>query len=316
MKDRAISIFDELRNMHERRRVLLLQKRHSSYSLQDIEKSLDDQYYAINKRKIDWCEPKSFTEKINVYKVHQYNEEKMACADKYEVRKWAEERIGKEYLIPVHGLYDRFDDIVFRDLPDCFVIKCTHDCNSTTLVENKKEVHWGRMKRQYDYFQKVNLAYLNFELHYKNIRPRIMIEENLGSDLDDYKFLCFDGTPYYCWVDRDRQEDHKRTVFDANWEEAPFRIGAYKRIQEKIEKPENFDLMIEIAKKLSKGFSHVRVDLYNKKGRIYFGEMTFTTANGMIRFLPEEYDYYLGSLWKLEPYRKNSKEIESYLCNE
>ena len=309
-------MFAKLKEVHEQCRVLRLQKRHSSFSLEQIEDSLDQQYLSVCGRKIDWQNPKSFTEKTNVYKVHHYNELKSRCADKYEVRAWVEEKIGKDHLIPVYGLYEDFEDIRFDDLPDRFVMKCTHDCNSTTIVEDKNSLCLSALKKRYDYFKKVNLAYLNFELHYKNIKPRILIEESIGSNIDDYKFLCFGGAPYYCWVDKDRLGDHKRMVFDMEWNEAPFQIGTYKKIRERIERPENFDEMVEIAKKLSAGFSQVRVDLYSEKGVVYFGEMTFTTANGMIRFFPEEYDFQLGDLWNLETERKNSDEIKAYLSDE
>ena len=68
---------------------------------------------------------------------------------------------------------------------------------------------------------------------------------------------------------------------------------------EQLEKPENYNKMVEIAETLSQGFSHVRVDLYNIDGKIYFGEMTFTTHSGYMRFDPDSFDYELGELWVL-----------------
>ena len=55
--------------------------------------------------------------------------------------------------------------------------------------------------------------------------------------------------------------------------------------------------MISLAEKLSEDFNYCRVDLYNDKGEIKFGEITFTPAMGLDQ-LPEEFDLYLGSLWK------------------
>jgi hypothetical protein len=57
--------------------------------------------------------------------------------------------------------------------------------------------------------------------------------------------------------------------------------------------------MRSVAEKLSKGFSHVRVDLYNVNGKIYFGEMTFTTGSGLFRHVPEVFDEILGEQWDL-----------------
>ena len=58
--------------------------------------------------------------------------------------------------------------------------------------------------------------------------------------------------------------------------------------------------MVEITKKLSYGFSHVRVDLYEINGKVYFGEMTFTNASGLEKIEPYEADVELGNLWHLK----------------
>lgn len=58
--------------------------------------------------------------------------------------------------------------------------------------------------------------------------------------------------------------------------------------------------MIEVAGKLSEGFPHVRVDLYDVDGKIYFGEITFTSGNGLEPNVPDSADKMLGDLWDLE----------------
>ena len=60
-------------------------------------------------------------------------------------------------------------------------------------------------------------------------------------------------------------------------------------------KPLNFNKMLEIAETLSKDFPHVRVDLYNINGRIFFGELTFYDGSGYMRFKPDDFDFALGS---------------------
>ena len=120
----------------------------------------------------------------------------------------------------------------------------------------------------------------------------------MGSNINDYKFLCFDGEPYYCWVDVDRFQGHKRNIYDMNWNLQPFNQATYGNSTKTIKQPQKFDEMINICKILSKGFDHVRVDLYDINGYIFFGEMTFTNGNGMEAIMPIEYDYKLGELWK------------------
>lgn len=85
--------------------------------------------------------------------------------------------------------------------------------------------------------------------------------------------------------------------FDRDYKLMPYHRLEYNPITEQIEKPLNYDKMIELAEILSEGFSHVRVDFYNINGNIYFGEMTFTMASGTGFFEPEEFDIILGKEW-------------------
>ena len=58
--------------------------------------------------------------------------------DKYTAKKWVAEQIGKEYVVPLLGVWDRFEDIDFSSLPERFVLKCTHDSGGVVLVNDKK----------------------------------------------------------------------------------------------------------------------------------------------------------------------------------
>lgn len=62
-----------------------------------------------------------------------------------------------------------------------------------------------------------------------------------------------------------------------------------------IEKPKNFELMKELASKLSIGLPNIRVDLYESGGKVYFGELTFFHHGGLVNFHPEKWDYEFGS---------------------
>src|SRR5690606_21015710 len=117
--------------------------------------------------------------------------------------------------------------------------------------------------------------------------------------LKDYKFLCFSGKPYFCWIDTERFVDHRRNVYNMKWELQEWRQYKYKNTDKPIAKPENFEEMVKIVEKLAVGFSHVRVDLYNVDGKIYFGEMTFTNSSGFEKIVPRQSNLMLGDLWKL-----------------
>jgi len=272
-------------------------------TVEEIKYSLGAKYFEKFGRELSWDNPKTYTEKINVSKIRENNDNRDVLTDKYLVRNWVSKKIGDKYLVPLYGVYDSFDEIDFDKLPDKFVIKCNHDCGSVTLCKDKSKLDLKKLRYKYnEFYLKRNFAYAGFEMHYKNIKPKIIIEKYMGDDIRDYKFLCFNGKPYYCWIDVNRFGDHRRNIYDMNWELQPF-IEGYKNSDEKIKCPKKFDEMKEIASKLSKGFDHVRVDLYMIDNNIYFGEMTFTNANGFKKFEPDEWDYKLGSLWNLKSNR-------------
>lgn len=120
-------------------------------------------------------------------------------------------------------------------------------------------------------------------------------------DLRDYKFLCFDGKPFFVWVDMNRQTRHTRKIFNMEWKLQNWNQYSYPETDAEVLPPKNFELMKKLAAQLSKGFPHVRVDLYEINGKVYFGEMTFTNASGLEPIHPKEMDRYLGDLWVLPP---------------
>ena len=144
-------------------------------------------------------------------------------------------------------------------------------------------------------------AYATFEMNYRDIPRRIICEaymEDSNKELCDYKFMCFNGKPYCCWIDKGRYSCHTRDIYDMDWNLLPF-TNCFPNSGMPNKKPTNFEKMIEIATTLSADFSHVRVDLYNVDGAIYFGELTFCESSGFGRILPDKYDYILGEMWDL-----------------
>ena len=283
--------------IYKYRLLKLNNKKLKKYS--DVEKYVSKIYEKKFGQSINWDNPISYNEKMNFSKIYCFSDIKTKLTDKYLVRNWIKEIIGKKYLIPILGVYDSFKQINFNNLPSQFVIKCNHDCASVTLVDNKNEINLRELKIKYDYLIRRNYALLGYELHYNNIKPKIIIEKYLGKSINDYKFQCFNGMPYWCAVDCDRFGNHRRNIYDLNWNLMPFNKGSINS-GDKIEKPTNYNEMIMIVKKLCKGFDQVRVDLYDVDGKIYFGEMTFTPASGMTGFRPKEWDKKLGDLWNLD----------------
>ena len=155
-----------------------------------------------------------------------------------------------------------------------------------------------------------NYYRFNKEYPYKDVKPRIIAEQYMedesGYELKDYKFFCFDGEPKCLFVATDRGNKNEETKFDfydMEFNHLPF-LNGHPNADKLPVKPKNFDEMSEVARKLSKGFCHVRVDLYNVNGRIYFGELTFFHWSGMTPFEPIDWEYRMGKYIKL-PTQKN-----------
>jgi len=251
---------------------------------------------------LNWDAPKAYTEKIQWAKLYDKDPRKTLLSDKYRVREWVAEKIGEEYLIPLLGVWDSFDEIDFSALPKQFALKTNHGSGTNEIVKDKSAIKRKRLKRKFDNWMAMDFAYAAyFEMHYTGIERKIIAEQYLETelgDLPDYKFLCFDGQPHFFWVDTGRYSNHTQNVYNMEWELQSWGKAAYARSDKPIDKPKNFEKMVEIVKILAQDFAHVRVDLYNVNGKIYFGEMTFTNGSGLDRIVPGEYDFRLGELWK------------------
>ncbi len=271
----------------------------------DYSSYLNEFYERKTGYKLNLDHPERFSEKVQWRKLNDRNEIYSLLSDKYQVRQWVEKKIGSQYLIPLLGCWNSFDDIDFNTLPDQFVLKTNNYCHTNIIVKNKntflREKRIARKK--ISYWLHSCSYYYGLELHYKNIKPLIIAEQylhpkNADDDLADFKFHCFSGTPFMCEVINGRYSRETVDYFDINWKHLPIMNPPFPNSIYTMEKPTNYDLMVELATKLSQGFAYVRVDLYNN-GNIYFGEMTFTPANGNDKYDPDEWDYRLGALWDI-----------------
>ena len=226
-------------------------------------------------------------EKIQWLKMNGNMEELSIYVDKYEVRSFVKNTIGKEYLINIFGVYDNVEDIDFDKLPNRFVLKCTNGSQAVVICKDKSELNIEKVKKEMKKWLKVDFYKIKKEYQYKNIKNRIIIEEYLedeSGDLRDYKFYCIDGEPYCYSVFSERFTDKTVDMYDkkGNWLPDVFNGGPNSKIKRKKppHKLENLDQMLDICRRLSKTFTFVRVDFYIVEGKVYFGELTFTDGAG------------------------------------
>ena len=254
-------------------------------------------------RSLDLHNPSTFNEKIQWLKLFDRNPLYTTLVDKYAVKRWVTERIGEEYIIPTLGVWERFDDIDFEALPDSFVLKCTHDSGSIVFCQNKRKFNQSLAKKKLEKSLSRNYFWESREWQYKNVLPRIiaeplLIDEN-GKDLMDYKVQNFDGIPKFIQVDFDRFSDHKRNLYDCDWNYIPVTILYPTSSEHIIEKPKCLDKMLQLASKLSSGLPYVRTDFYIIGEKIYFGEMTFHHGSGFEKITPFEFEEKMSTWMKL-----------------
>lgn len=273
-------------------------------------------YYKELKKQLNFERPKFFNEKIQWLKVYDSTPLKTRLSDKYLVRDWVQEKIGEEYLIPLLGSYDKFDDIDFESLPEQFVIKCNHGSNYNIIVKNKTEFNSTKARLKVESWLKTNFAYhYGLELQYRDIKPKIIIEKYIDDgtgDLRDYKFTCFNGKPDFIWVDSDRHSIHKRNLYDLHWNQLPYMVNPNFSTFPSPEKPKCLKQMVKIASILSTDFNYVRVDLYLINDSIYFGEMTFTSSSGTEDYRPKNFERRLSLLLRIPKIAYNIDTGEFY----
>lgn len=261
-------------------------------------------YWTIMHKKLNLKNPKGFNEKLQWLKINDRKPEYTAMVDKYSAKKYVAEIIGEQYIIPTLGIWEHFDNINFTELPEQFVMKCTHDSGGVIVCKDKNKLNKVIAKEIIEKSLKSNYYWSGREWPYKNVPPRIIVEKYMSNSqetsLKDYKFYCFNGIMKFVMINSDRNTDEptKADYFDKNFKWLDFTWG-YDHAKKHPQKPENFEKMVSLAEKLAKGFPHIRVDLYECDGQIYFGELTFYDGSGFDAIEPIEWDYKIGKMLKL-----------------
>ena len=261
-------------------------------------------YYVIVGQSIDIEKPISFSEKLQWLKIHDKRPIYTKLVDKYAVKDYVSELIGHEFVIPTYGVWDKFENITFEDLPDQFVLKTTHGGGNfgVYICKDKNQLDIRLLKKKMEGAIKQKAYLRNKEWPYKGVKPRFIAEKYLddatSTDLIDYKFYCFNGNPKYCQVIRDRNTKETIDFYNMKWEIQDFvGLNPYATNgQLPVPPPINLELMRNICIKLSKNIPFVRVDLYEVNGSVYFGELTFYPASGFGQFYPHEYNTILGNM--------------------
>ena len=266
---------------------------------------LDRFFYARMGYHMDFKNPRTFNEKLQWLKLYDRDPLYTRLVDKYNVKEYVSQVIGKEYIIPTLGIWTKFDDIDFDSLPEQFVLKCTHDSGGVIICTNKADLDTASARKRINRSMKRDYFLYAREWPYKDVKHAIIAEKLIRDNampndhiLNDYKLHCFYGKFDCTFVCEGRFSSRgvRYHYFDKDWNYLPYcpydglNIDELNRL-----KPQNYGLMIALAEKLSAGIPEVRVDFYEVNGNILFGEMTFFSEMGFDTTITREADEILGS---------------------
>ena len=258
-------------------------------------------FFCKTHKKLNLKNPITFPDKLNWLKLHDRNPKYVKLVDKYKATSVIADLAGEEYVIPVLGVWESFNEIDFNGLPDRFVLKASNDSGSVYICRDKNKADFSKAKKVLERGLKRNYLWHAREWPYKMVHPCIIAEEYLEETdendaekcLTDYKFFCFNGEPRIVYVSKDNAEDPTTDFFDMDFNHLPIIIRD-KPANIQPQKPPGFEEMKEVARKLSSGIPHIRVDCYQVNGRVYVGEFTFYHLGGMAEVKPEEWNVRLG----------------------
>lgn len=256
-------------------------------------------FYRINDGlELNLESPTTFNDYLNWSKIHDHNPQYTTMADKYKVKQFVSERIGRDYVVPLindayGGVYKSFDQIDFDKLPDQFVLKTNHDCGGVVICTDKSKFDIEKTRKEFEKRLRTNYFWGGREWVYREIRPLIICEEYVENISDNnYKFFCFGGEVKAVYVApyREKTVDY----FDADYNHLDISTRLHQCAAFPPAKPDCYEEMKRIAEKLSEDVSHVRVDLYETCGKIYFGELTFYHEAGFVPFIPDKWNKVFG----------------------
>jgi len=245
--------------------------------------------------------PQTHWEKIQFRKLYGNHVFYGRLADKVSVRDYVRERVGEDVLVPLLGVCDRLDDRILEALPERFVIKISNASGWNEVVRDKAAMDRQRTIRYFNRKLKKRYSRKFGEVHYDYGTPRIAIEELLLDDGElpwDYRFYCYNGTRGFdCRLCLDTPGNISG-YFDSAWKLA----GGDLTLEMAGDRAslKNLSGMLEIARELSRGIDFVRVDLYDVRGKIFFGELTFTGSAGFLVYADPALNELRDRMWELD----------------
>lgn len=261
----------------------------------DIKRYLEDYFYYVMGYRMDIDNPVGLNEKIQWLKLNDVNDKKILCSDKFEVRDYISAKIGQVRLARIIGVYDSPDEIKFDDLPRAFVVKATQGSGYNIIVKNKTKRTEKLVHRAFKWWMKCDFRYNSYENQYDISKNRIIIEEYLGDNIDEYKFMCFNGRAEFFWIRSSENGTLTRNFYNMDRKRIKFHFGNAPEKKDIIF-PSTFNKLVDDVNKLASEFRFVRVDSFVIENNYIIGELTFTSGAGYDNWSPREESVRYGNL--------------------
>jgi len=264
-------------------------------------------YSDVFGKELDLSSPRDINQKIHWLIVYKFGEKEAELYDKFRVKQYIKNLgIPDIHVAELYATYSKASEIDLTSLPDKFVLKTAHGCDNSYICVDKSIFDLATVKKKLKAALNSQPEKMHCEYFSVKTTKIIMCEEYINDRLDmyplSYNFHCINGKAVIISIIRKYANAAIRyDSVDRDWESLdcclvePVGKGT-------TQKPLNFDRMLEIAEELAKPFPWVRVDLYNCGGKIYFGEFTFTGANGNLTCFTQETLDRLGDMLDLSAY--------------
>ena len=248
--------------------------------------------------------PISFNHKMQWRKLFELEPAFAILSDKIAAREYVAARIGPGHQAPLLWTGTRPEDIPFDSLTPPYVIKSNHAAGHMILVRQGETPDRGMIRQTAARWLAHCHGSAMSEPGYIHIPRRLMVEAWLGrpdgSKATEYSFFCFDGRAQVVQTRGWTPDGQLRNAgfHTRDWDYLPIRMTS---VPDPVPpaRPARLEEAISLAERLSAGLSHARVDFYDCGDRLLIGEITLYSYSGMAAFQDRQYDFLLGSFWKI-----------------
>jgi TupA-like ATPgrasp len=221
--------------------------------------------------------PVSFNEHILHRIIYDRDPRLRIVCDKLAARGLIEERVGKEYLVPLLGVWERPREIAWSVLPEKFVLKPGHASGPFAIVDRSVGVNMKALTAKAEEWLSYDYSDRDFEWGYRGIPRRVLAEpfcSSSGAAAPEAQVYTFSGKAALINIFVGTKYSSERS---GCWFDVTGRRVALKRVVPYAElqlSDKDRQKMVEIAEQVSQGFSSLRVDFYVAINGLRIGELT------------------------------------------